>query len=346
MGDPEAFAGQGLGRSEHRITIRPVWRDEVGGERDFRRACSPDVEVVHLAHVLQRGQRRRDGLRIDATGHRVEREVHALAEQPPGARDDRGCNRNAHDRIDPGCSGDRDRGARDHDPQRDRRVGCHVEEGPADVGIVVTAEEEQGGERVDHHADRGHRDHRWAGDRLGGPEAVRRLPDDAAAGHEEQHGVGEGRVDGGPTQAPGVPPRRRPPGEPVRSPGEEQTDHVAGIVARVGKQRQRPRPETSPNFRHHERRVERHADGHRPVKAGRHEPVPMPAACTGRMGVIVWHALPASLVGVLGAGAVRVDHTHGPSSRGCPWFTTGLDGGACEEGGARAASLVTADRPR
>ena len=301
---------------------------------------------MHLAHVLQRGQRRRDGLRIDATGHRVEREVDALAEQPPGARDDRGCDRDAHDRIDPGCSGDRDRDARDHDPQRHRRVGRHVEEGPADVGIVVTAEEEQGGERVYHLADRGHRDHRRAGDRLGRPEAVRCLPDDAATGHEEQHSVGEGRVDGGATQAPGVPPRRRPPGEPVRSPGEEQTDHVAGIVAGVGKQRQRPRPEAGPNFRRHERRVERHADGHRPVEAGWRVTVSVSAACTGRMGVIVWHALPASLVGVLGAGAVCGDHTADSSSRGCPWFSTGLEGGACAASGARAASLVAADRPR
>jgi hypothetical protein len=64
-------------------------------------------------------------------------------------------------------------------------------------------------------------------------------------------------------------PRRGPPGQPTRSPGQEQANHIAGVVAGVGEECKRTGPHPRRNLHHHKARVEPHAEHHRPVELAR-----------------------------------------------------------------------------
>ena len=55
--------------------------------------------------------------------------------------------------------------------------------------------------------------------------------------------------------------------------GEQQPDDVAGIVPRIGEQRERRRPESGGDLDRHEGRIETHADAHGPVEVSRRQPV-------------------------------------------------------------------------
>ena len=165
--------------------ICAIDRDEVRGERDFRGARAPDVQVVHLAHTGQRGESGLDRLGLDAAWHGVECQVEALAKQAPGSRHDHRCHHEAGDGIDPRRSGQGDRHSREHHTKRHGRVGGHMKEGAADVRVAVALEKQQGGERVDDDPQRGNRDHDRPGDRLGRLQPTDRLPGDAATGNEQ-----------------------------------------------------------------------------------------------------------------------------------------------------------------
>lgn len=90
-------------------------------------------------------------------------------------------------------------------------------------------------------------------------------------------------VDRGPPQTPGVAGRWGEPGEPTGPPGEQQAHHVAGIVPGIGQQRERVGPQPAARLHDHEREIQPHAQGHRPIEAFRREPMrvsmPVPAGC-------------------------------------------------------------------
>ena len=165
--------------------IGAIDRDEVGRERDFRGACAPDVQVVHLAHAGQRGESGLDRLGLDPAWHGVECQIEALAKQAPGSGHDHRRHHEAGNGIDPRGSGEGDRRSREHHTERHGRVSGHVEEGAADVRVAVAFEKQQGGDRVDDDAQRGHCDHDGPGDRLRRLQPMDRLPGDAATGHEQ-----------------------------------------------------------------------------------------------------------------------------------------------------------------
>ena len=196
------------------------------------------MQVVHFPHAGQCGESGLDRLGLDAAWHGIECQIEALAKQAPRSGDDHRRHHEAGDGIDPRGSGEGDRCSREHHAERHGRVGGHVKKGAADVRIALALEKQEGGERVDDDAQRGHCDHDRPGDRRRRLQPMDRLPGDAATGDEQQHRVGECCVNRRAAEAPGVSSRRWPAGQPTGPPSEQQAKNIAGVVARVGQQRQ------------------------------------------------------------------------------------------------------------
>ena len=110
---------------------------------------------------------------------------------------------------------------------------------PTDIGVTLTAPHEQQGRcRIDHDADRRHYHHRQPHHRGRLTKPVDCLPENGPTRRQEQHGIGEGGVDRCPPQAEGKSPRGWPPGQHACPPGQQQANHIAGIVAGIGNQRE------------------------------------------------------------------------------------------------------------
>jgi hypothetical protein len=84
----------------------------------------------------------------------VQGHVHRVAQQAPGAQHDDGDDQQAGRRVQPQPAGQHHREGADHHAGRDGGVGGHVQEGAADVEVVLgAAHEHQGRGGVDDDAE-------------------------------------------------------------------------------------------------------------------------------------------------------------------------------------------------
>ena len=143
-----------------------------------------------------------------------------------------------------------------------------------------------------------------------------RLPENRPARREQEHGVAQRCVDRRAAEAPGIAACGRPPREPTRTPRQQQADHVAGIVACIGHERERSGPETAGHLDANKHRIERHAHRHGPVErigrqsVGMAVRMPVPVMILIVIGVVARHAriIPmtafSAVILFLGAGLI------------------------------------------
>ena len=225
---------------------------QVRRERRLRRAHGPDVQVVHFDHAGQALEMALHGVGVDTGRGGIEREVHRIPAQSPGAVEDYQRDRDAGRRIEPQPAGRPLRQGRQHDAKRHAGIGRHVQEGAADVEIAVAAaHEEEGGATVDQDADAGDPDHRHAGDLRGRVEAAHRFHQDAADAHQQQSGVDQRGHDRGAAEPVAAARGRLAPAKPRRTPGQHETRYVGEVVGGIGQQGERVGGETENDFGHH-----------------------------------------------------------------------------------------------
>ena len=133
----------------------------------------------------------------------------------------------------------------------------------------ATAREHPGGERV--HGDADARDHRHGKPGGGGGigEALRSLEHDRAECDQQQQRVGQRGEDRRALQPVGVALGRCGARKHRAAPGDDETEHVAQIVARVGEQRDRVDPQADDRLDDDEHDIEADADPERAVERGR-----------------------------------------------------------------------------
>jgi len=141
--------------------------------------------------------------------------------------------------------------------------------------------------RENQHARGGDPDDRAAVDRFGLRNPPYRFPGDAAHDDQKDDRIDEGRKDRGAPQAVGAAFGRQGLAEVEGAPGDQQSEHVAQVVGRVGEQRQRIRRQAVENLQCNEAEVESHADGEYEVISRRH--MRMPVAMVVVMVVVVRH---------------------------------------------------------
>ena len=161
--------------------VRAAGPHQMRGQRGFVGAHGPDVQIVHLRDAFQPGEIVSHLRKLDAARHAVEREVDAVARQPPPAPEHHSRNHEADRGIEPQPAGQHDDTSGNHHAERNARIGHHMQIGAADIQVAVAAaHEQQRGETVDGDAKRRNRHDRPARDRRRAVEPVDRLDDDAA----------------------------------------------------------------------------------------------------------------------------------------------------------------------
>ena len=99
---------------EENIVTRGCGHHQVHRERDLSRAHRPNMKVVHFVYLGQTGEKTLHRVRIDSARHRIHREIHRLAQQPPRSDDDHHPDRETHRRIEPMPARRADRQASQH----------------------------------------------------------------------------------------------------------------------------------------------------------------------------------------------------------------------------------------
>ena len=165
-------------------------------ERDLGRAHRPDMQVVHLGDagaLLQVGPH---GSRVDARWYRAHRHRHAIAQQAPGAPNDKRADYQTGHSIEPIPAGEQDDKARNHDARRHGCIGCHMQVCPTNVEIALAARREQPSRNaIDENAGAGHHHHCDAGNRFGVQQSLNGFPANGAHGDEQKHRIKQCRQD-------------------------------------------------------------------------------------------------------------------------------------------------------
>ena len=166
-----------------------------------------------------------------------------------------------------------------------------MQEGAADVDIVLPAHEQRGGAGIDGDSDPGDHHHGFALDRGGFGHAVKGLEQDRADRHQQQSGIGQRGKDGRALVAIGKALRCRALRRDACSPGKQQGEDVGKIVARIGDQRHRARDPSIRDFDDDECGVEDDADqeGIAEIRGRMAVRVAMPVPVIMRMAVTRSH---------------------------------------------------------
>ncbi len=250
------------------VAVR-IRRDEhVGRERRKARGDRPDVEVVHLADVVDVDHRAADLLCVQPAWRRLEQDPDRFAQERPRAREHEQRDRQSDQRVGvaPACRED-DRAGQDH-ADRAERVGQHVPERALHVQALRAAPLEHPGrgevERQPGDADHEHpaseRLHRVA-------EPLQGLDDDPDRDRDERHPVRERCEDLRAPVAEAAVGSRGPRAEPRREERESEAAGVAEHVAGVGQERERVGRVAGDHLDHREDRHERERTRERPPVA-------------------------------------------------------------------------------
>ena len=241
MGDAEAVAqqlgelapvGLGVAAGAHR---------HVGRDRGEARGDLPDVQVVHLDHVVLRGERAADLVRVEVARGGLEQDPAGVAQQPVARAEHQRGHHQRGDAVRAREAGEQDHGAGDRRGDEGEQVGEHVLEGALDVeAAAVGAGEDQRGGQVHGDAQRARRPARRAPSTSGGSTS-RRIPSTTMT-HGQRHQRGAVHLGGEDLGAPEAE-REAAAGRAPREPGGEQRERDrAGVgehVGGVGEQRER-----------------------------------------------------------------------------------------------------------
>jgi hypothetical protein len=271
--------------AQESIARVPLRHYEMGDQRGLGGAHRPDVEVVHARHPRQGGNVAAHRVHLDPLRDGVEAQDHAVLQKAPCAPGDNRHDCQADQRIDHRQAGCQDRQPRQHHANRNQRICRHVEEGAANVDVVLAAAHEhqrRGG--VDDDAQARNPHHRPALRLHRIEQAADRLVGDRPDRQQQQHRIGERGEDGGALQSPGESPGRRLARGKAGRPGDQQGQHVRQVVTCIRDQRHRVGEDPEGRLHHHKATVQRHAEGKSAVMAaGRMGMVSMPMS----MSVIV-----------------------------------------------------------
>ena len=115
-------------------------------------------------------------------------------------------------------------------------------------------------------SERRHHHHRHAGDRLRREQALERRPGDGAGHHQKDRGVDQRRHDRGRAEAVGVALGRMFLRDGVAAPGQDQRQHVAGIVAGIGEERHGMRQHAVSRLNGDQRYIENRGNGESAIR--------------------------------------------------------------------------------
>ena len=137
MADAKLFAQHGREFSEDVLRAGHICDFNVGAERREPWADGPDVDVVHRDHALDGGTCFDDRGRLKAGRGAFEEDVGGLAQQAPGAREDKEGDGDTGQRVHSGPAAQCDERRGRDDEHRAEGVRRGLEPGCAGVQVVV-----------------------------------------------------------------------------------------------------------------------------------------------------------------------------------------------------------------
>ena len=227
------------GPVENGVGVRVLLDHQVGGEYIHVGREGPDVQVVHVEHVLKSGEVGADIVGIHVLRSFLQQHTHGLPAEAQRPRHDPHADRESDPGIDDRLVGDQDQRTTRHDADRTNGVGQDLDAGALGSERLTSAQELQrdqvGGEPG--RADDEHRQARhvrWIGDAMCG------LPDGPDRHPDQQQGVGERREHLESVQAEGAFRAGRPAREGHCGQRQYEPAHIGQQVGSVSQQRERP----------------------------------------------------------------------------------------------------------
>ncbi len=244
-----------------RVAILISLDEDMRGEGGEAGRDRPDVQVVHLDDPRHLGQTTTEPAGIHAPRGSLEQDVHGVAQDRPGAREDQERDRHAGKRVGVAPAREQDDDGGNEDSGRADCVGEHVSERRAHVqGVVPSAVEDCRSREVDGEAGDGHEGNP-AGQHLGRVgEPAPRLDEDPDGKSKEDEAVDERCEDLGALVAEAPLRRARPACEPDRQEGHSEGEVVREHVRRVREEREASGQQAADDLDRRERERQREHD--------------------------------------------------------------------------------------
>lgn len=293
--DAEAFAEHLLRFQQALLPVHRVaaLRDEADmrAERGFGVRDAPDVQVVHLRHMLVIAERMQHRVIIDPRRRTVDQDVRGAPEQPQAAPEDQQTDQHAGD----GVGGVPTR-CPDHRPGNDRtnraqRIADEMQERPLDIDAVLgVPHQHPGAAGVGQQPRDSDRQHPRRIDLLGCGEAAPGLDENKADDHDQRRAIDERPDHFSPQQAEGAPRRARRARHIDYGDGQGERGDVGKHVPGVCQQRQAVREDAAGDLNDQPDEV----DPQRPPQAGQRRAVRRMGMAACALGVAMLMVLMCS----------------------------------------------------
>lgn len=239
--------------------FRHLWPTCEVVEDDMCRKCrfggtdGPHMDMMHLFHMPVFSKQLLNLLQVHSVGDAIHCKSQAVGKQLPSGNEDDGSNAERHDGVDDGPAGVMDDDTADDHANGYQSVGGHVEEGATHVEVAfLAAHEEQCRRAIDEdaHACRPRHGNAIHFNRFA--KLVDAFDHDGPDRHQKDDGIQERDEDGGLAVAVGETLISLYFGQPKCNQYQQQTEHIAEVVARITKEREGVLPKAHTRLNEHE----------------------------------------------------------------------------------------------
>ena len=261
------------------LADRNIVREDVRRESTQTTVDAPHVDVMQAAHSVHSEQVARQGRQIHVAGGVLEQDVERLAQDGPGVPEDEQADQDTDQRVEDVPAGEPNHHTRDDRSDGRKHVTHQVDEGRAQVKVMVTAFVDQpGGHGVDEEGEKADADENVRLHFGRRDEALVGFIENKDRDDHQRSGIRQRGQDPctlvtvGASRLGGL--GRQPHGKPTQS----EREYVGEVVSRVREQSQAVRPPASNRFDDNEGRGQREGEGEsarglgilRDVEVGRH----------------------------------------------------------------------------